>query len=154
MKVNKNLSRYVLDANGEVYDQESGVRMEYFKDQLKLTTDEKFVSSITGKASNIVRRFSREQIVKIWNDKESVLLSKLEKQSKTDPEAVTEVKKEIEKPEPTEKKPVNESKDQFQYLIQGTKYLNAGEAGKALGVSGNTIKNRVKKGLEGYEALC
>lgn len=72
MKENKTISKYIIDENGDVYSKETGELIEMInKTQYKLETDEVFKSTITGKKSNVVRRFTREQIVKLYQDKES-----------------------------------------------------------------------------------
>lgn len=72
MKENKTLSKYIIDENGDVYSKETGEMVEMInKTQYKLETDEVFKSAITGKKSNVVRRYTREQIVKLYQDKES-----------------------------------------------------------------------------------
>lgn len=72
MKENKNISKYIIDSNGDVYSKDTGELLPMVnKTQYKLETDEVFKSSITGKKSNIVRRFTRDQIVKLYQDKES-----------------------------------------------------------------------------------
>jgi len=149
MKINKNLSRYILDEDGSVFLKSDGTPVEKEKGQFKLVTDEKFKSSLTGKTSNIVRRFTTEQIVKIWNDKES------------DPVEVFEQKQKMPKDNPKVELTSNFEKaieevaeeNEFKFEILGKKYRNMTDASKVLNVSSNTIKNRIKKGVEGYKAL-
>jgi len=63
MKINKSLSRYILEQNGNVFEKENGEQVEMInKTEYRLVTDEKFKSA-KGKESNIVRRFTREQII-------------------------------------------------------------------------------------------
>lgn len=155
MKINKNLSRYVLDQNGDVFEKESGEKVELVnKTEYKLVTDEIF-KSYKGKSSNIVRRFTRDQIVKIYNSPDSTDLSKW-KSSEEDIKSLNEklasdLSKETEKDQ--KKKVLNDPLPEFQFEILGVKYRNAKEASKAIGVSPNTITNRAKKGVEGYKAL-
>lgn len=152
MKINKNLSRYVLDQNGDVYEKATGDQVELSnKTEYKLVTDEIF-KSLKGKSSNIVRRFTRDQIVKIYNSPDSV---SIESGSKEDP--IKENPIVDQKPETTTSKAI-ENKESvegefYQFEIFGVKYRNAKEASKAIGVSPNTITNRAKKGVEGYKAL-
>lgn len=156
MKINKNLSRYVLDQNGDVYEKASGEKVELEnKTEYKLVTDEIF-KSLKGKSSNIVRRFTRDQIVKIYNSPDSTDLSKW-KASEEDIKSLNEniasdLAKETEVDQ-KKKKILNDPLPEFQFEIFGVKYRNAKEASKAIGVYPNTITNRAKKGVEGYKAL-
>lgn len=151
MKVYKSLSKYLLDKSGAVFMKSDGTQVEPMKGGLvRLVTDEIFVSR-SGKRSNIVRRFSKDEIIQRYNHKDAVDESKVQ-----DPV----VQKPIEEVKPVEVKEVAKKvldrvvdEEVYQYEINGKKYRNAGEAGKDLGIASNTVTNRVKKGVEGYKSL-
>lgn len=152
MKINKNLSRYVLDKKGDVYDKSTGDQVELeTKTEYKLVTDEIF-KSYKGKSSNIVRRFTRDQIVKIYNSPDSVSIESGSKEDPIKENPIVDQKPETTTSEPIENKDVVEG-EFYQFEIFGVKYRNAKEASKAIGVSPNTITNRAKKGVEGYKVL-
>lgn len=152
MKINKNLSRYVLDQNGDVYEKASGEKVELeTRTEYKLVTDEIF-KSYKGKSSNIVRRFTRDQIVKIYNSPDSVSIGSESKKDPIKENPIVDQKPETTTSKAIENKEVVEG-EFYQFEIFGVKYRNAKEASKAIGVSPNTITNRAKKGVEGYKAL-
>lgn len=133
-KVNKNISKYLINELGEVFSIDSGEQIEMInKTQYRLETDEVFNSILKKRKSNIKRRFTREQIIKIWGDSESKPLSDIkENKIKEDP--------------------VNESNDiKSGVMVEGITYKTVGEASKKTGISYQTIKNRIKKGVEGYK---
>lgn len=148
LKIYKGLSRYVLDEKGNVYDRENGDQIETISGQFKLTTDETFVSSLKkGKVLNLVRRFDKNLILKMYNHKEALSVEEFEKFEKEGPSDFEKAISEVAESNGPEDGP------NYQFEILGVKYLNAKEASKALKVSPNTISNRVKKGVEGYKAL-
>lgn len=158
MKINKNLSRYILDEDGSVFLKKDGTPVDQEKGQFKLVTDEKFKSSITGKTSNIVRRFTKEQIVKIWKAEDSdpvEVFEQKQKMPKDNPKIEEAIKDQASKETEEERKKMISGSNvpEYQFEVNGVKYRNAKEASKAIGVSPNTITNRAKKGVEGYKAL-
>lgn len=149
MKVFKTLSRYVLDKNGDVFERKTGEKVEPLPSgEVKLVTDEIFKSSITGKKTNLVRRYTRDEIIARFNNKDSVDVEKF-KEGESKPAEPVVVKATITPKE----KPASGDQSEFKFEILGNKYRNAKEASVALGVSVNTITNRVKKGVEGYVSL-
>lgn len=150
MKINKSLSRYILEENGNVFEKENGEQVEMInKTEYRLVTDEKFKSE-KGKESNIVRRFTRDQIIKIYNSPDSVSIQK------DNPKA------NVQEPQTSTSEAVKVS-DQIQgsfdnpegakIQAEGKYFKSIGEASKVIGISYNTIKKRIEKGFEGYKNL-
>lgn len=136
LKVNKNISKYLINELGEVFSIDSGEKIEMInKTQYRLETDEVFNSILKKRKSNIKRRFTREQIIKIWGDIESKTLSDIEE---------NKIKED----------PVNESNDvKSGVMVEGITYKTVGEASKKTGISYQTIKNRIKKQVDGYKTI-
>jgi len=147
MKINKSLSAYVIDQNGDVFERKTGDQLEIFDrktGEYKLHTDEIFRTT-KGKSVKIVRRFTREDIIKVWNSKDSLPVAKYEAAELID-KVVQQGRDETKTP----KEPAS-SKESVDVLeINGVKYRNISQAAKALGVSSTTIRNRLKKGMKGY----
>lgn len=73
MKSNRNLTRYIICENGDVFNKSDGTQvMKVNKEQYKLVTDDLFTSQLTKRTTNVVRRFTVDQIAKLWKDNESI----------------------------------------------------------------------------------
>lgn len=153
MKVYKSLSKYLLDKSGAVFSKEDGTQVEPMKGGLvRLVTDKIFVSR-SGKRSNIVRRFTKDEILQRYNHKDAIEESKVQDQViEKAPEVNNESKDEV-RSKVIERSEGMIDDELFQYEIHGIKYRTAGEASKHLGIAVNTVTNRVKKGVEGYKSL-
>lgn len=142
MKTNKNLARYILDENGDVFEKQTGEKVELInRSYYKLTTEEVFKSPLTGKKSNILRRFTVDQIVKVWNDKESELLNSVHSGKKE------EFK--MKEDHLVESKP-KAAEGAFKISVHGIKYKSVKEAAEALNMTPYKIGAYLKKGEKGY----
>lgn len=144
MKTHSNFTRYIIDKNGDVFEKDNGIKVSKEKDgTLKLTTDEKFKSKITGRTTNIIRRFTPEEMIKIYNKAESLNFDIEEK--KMYEEATVKHSRIIKSVQISK----NDS-DNFKIEIDGVKYKNTNQAAKELKTSVNTIKKRLEKKVDGY----
>lgn len=139
MKSNPNIPNYVVSPQGELFDIETGEAVEQIeKGVYRVETSETFFSKLKNRESNIKRRYTVDDLVKIYNHKDSFEV---------------ESKKEEQPSKEKETAAAAQGESDFKIEVHGVKYRTATEAGKALGVSSTTVKNRIKKGEQGYKSL-
>lgn len=153
----KGLSDYLVTETGGVIVASTFAKVEPVNKNYVLTTDEQF-KTITGGTARLVRRFTVDQVKKMFADGTKVNVDKPISEQKQplepEPAATTPAKAAAPKNKkvkaPKAPKPAKESKEAQKVVHNGVTYESARKAAKALNISVNTVINKAKAGKDGF----
>ena len=157
MRTHKMLPGYLLEANGTAINKETGeIEQLVSKNEYRLETAEKVFLETKGYSINLVRRFTKDQLVKLYKDadvsenpdktKQVNEVNSLKSGLKQD--FVTKVN-EVNDNLPNDDKKVNDlevndPKKVNGIYVNGERFESLGQASKHTGINKSTINKRIQ----------
>lgn len=156
-KTLRNISNYIVGEDLQVINTITGeVVTPLDSGEIKLQTDEEMYLPTKDKTIKLVRRFTLEQIRKLYDQSDAIV----DNATETDKLDTKTDKLELFSGQVEENGQVSErTSSETDKLVQGKLtsvsingqvYNSLNEASKALGVGRNTIKRRIDSGKDGY----